>query len=155
MNKLLRYISIKPALTGKELDHEKSLDYRNIVIVQVLIISSALLLKDILAISGLDKSISVMVRDTIFLTLAAIYVFWLWDHLRNLTHNNTLVIFIFILVMLGYGFSLVVVNPFYKVIPDQNEQRPYLFLIHLMFFTVEATVIYHSILDIFSGKKIS
>src|SRR6478735_6946531 len=112
MNKLLGYISIKPNLTGAALDHEKSLDYRNIVIVQVLIISSALLLKDILAISGLDERISVVIRDTIFLTFSAVYVFWLWDHLRNLTQNNKLVIFIFILIMVAFGFSLIVVNPF-------------------------------------------
>lgn len=139
-------------LKGKELDNEKRKDYRNVVILQFLIIFSALLLNDILKIAGIENTY--IFRDILFLALGGIYVLVLWDLLRNFTQNRILVHAMFYIILSAYVLALVTVNPIWKVF-EGEEQRPYLFIIHFVLFSVEATVIYFAIIDMFSGNKLS
>jgi len=154
MKKYLSYIQRKN-LNSQDLNEEKKKDFRNIVYLQMLIILSAMLLKETLAISGVDLKISNTIRDVLFLILGGLYVFVLWDLLRNLTQNNTLLIGIFILIIIGLGTAFFTVNPIYDFFETENDKRPYLFFVHLSLFTVESTVIYHCVYDIFTGKKLS
>jgi hypothetical protein len=153
----MRYLSYiqRQNMDTQELNEEKRKDYRNIVYLQVLIILSAMLLKEVLALCGLEKEISNMVRDILFLTLGGLYVFVLWDLLRDLTKNNTLLIGLFILIVFGLGVAFFAVNPVYDFFDSDNAKRPYLFFVHLSLFTVETIVIYHCVNDIFTGKKLS
>lgn len=148
------YFTHKDRLNPEQLNNEKQKDYRNIVYLQMLIIISAMLLKDILALSGIEPFTSRIIRDSIFLLFSALYLFMLWDLLRDFTHHNLLVGIILCAIILAYGISILTVNPLYNFIEEQSK-RPYLFTIHLIFFIVEAIVIYHSIFDIFTGKKLS
>jgi len=154
---MLRYLSYiqRQNLNSQELNDEKKKDYRNIVYLQVLIILSAMLLKEILAISGVDLKTSNIIRDILFLTLGGLYVFVLWDLLRNLAKNNTLIMSLFALIVLGLGVAFFAVNPVYDFFDSENAKRPYLFFVHLSLFIVESTVIYHCVIDIFTGKKLS
>lgn len=154
MKRFLSHIRRKN-LNTKELNEEKNKDYRNIVYLQMLIILSAMLLKETLAIAGVDIKISNMIRDILFLTLGGLYVFVLWDILRNLTKSNTLIIVMFLLMMVGLGVAFFIVNPVYEFFENENTKRPYLFFIHLSLFIIESTVIYHCLYDIFTGKKLS
>ena len=142
-------------LNTQELNDEKKKDYRNIVYLQVLIIVSAMLLKETLAISGIDLKTSNLVRDLLFLTLGGLYVFVLWDLLRNLTTNNTLIVSLFALIICGLGVAFFAVNPVHNFFDSENAKRPYLFFVHLSLFTVETIVIYNCVNDIFTGKKLS
>jgi len=142
-------------LNTQELNDEKKKDYRNIVYLQVLIIVSAMLLKETLAISGIDLKTSNLVRDLLFLTLGGLYVFVLWDLLRNLTTNNTLIVSLFALIICGLGVAFFAVNPVHDFFDSENAKRPYLFFVHLSLFTVETIVIYNCVNDIFTGKKLS
>lgn len=138
-----------------ELRAEKIKDYRNIVALQTLIIISALLLKDTLSMSGMSDYASKLIRDILFLVFGGVYVFILWDLLRNFTKSKTLVISLLALIILSLALALVTVNPFFHLYGSENEQRIYLFCIHIVLFAVESIVIFHSIYDIFTGKRLS
>lgn len=154
MKRYLSYIQRKN-LNNKELNEEKRKDFRNIVFLQMLIIVSAMLLKEILAISGVNLATSNTIRDFLFLVTGGSYVFVLWDLLRDLTKNNTLLVGMFILILFGLGVAFFAVNPLYDFFPNEDAKRPYLFFVHSALFIVESTVIYHCVYDIFSGKKLS
>ncbi|MBX9851580.1 MAG: hypothetical protein K2X86_07450 [Cytophagaceae bacterium] len=144
---------IKNTLVGEALSKEKRKDFRNVVILQFLIISAALMLDDILTLMGIQESY--VFRDIFFLLLGGLYVLILWDMLRNFTQNKALIISMFILIMGTYILALVTVNPIWKIFITDEEKRPYLFFIHFILFSVEATVIFFAIKDIFSGNKMS
>jgi hypothetical protein len=140
-------------LSGDALTIEKKKDFRNVVFLQIVIISSALLLNDSLHMLGIKDSY--VFRDIFFLFFGGIYVLIMWDMLRNFTSNKLLIVSLFIIIMGTYAFALVTVNPIWKLFDTQEEQRPSLMFIHSVLFIVEATVIYFAIFDIFSGKKVS
>lgn len=96
------------------------------VILQVAMVFSALLLKDILEMLGIKDSY--IFRDLFFLFLGAIYVMILWDLLRNFTNNKILIVTMFIVISGTYILAIVTVNPIWKLFELEEEQRPYLFL---------------------------
>jgi len=144
---------LKNKLSGDALTIEKKKDFRNVVFLQIVIISSALLLNDSLKMLGMKDSY--VFRDIFFLFFGGIYVLIMWDMLRNFTSNKFLIVSLFVIIMGTYAFALVTVNPIWKLFDTQDEQRPSLLFIHSVLFIVEATVIYFAIFDIFSGKKVS
>ena len=131
----------------------KKRDFKATVILQTLIIFSALLLKEICSMLGIENSYRF--RDTLFLLLGGIYVFILWHLLTNFTSNKLLQRTMLIIIMAAYLLTLVTVNPFFQILPTEHQQQPYLFIIHLVLFIVEATVIVFAILDIFSENRLS
>ncbi len=139
-------------LKGEALRNEKEKDFRNVVILQCLIIFSALLLKDLLSLIGFEDTL--IFRDVIFLLLGGIYVLVLWDLLRNFTRSIWLIYGLFVVIMGSYALALITVNPFFTFF-DEESQRPYLFYIHAVLFIIELIVIYFVILDMFSGEKLS
>ena len=138
---------------GDVLKREKQRDFRNVVILQVLLIVSALLLKDAMDLAGVKNSY--VFRDIFFLVLGAFYVMVLWDMLRNFTQSAFIIYSLFVVIVGTYILTLFTVNPVYKLFATEAEQQPYLFFIHSVLFLVEATTIYFAILDIFSGNKMS
>lgn len=138
------------SLKGEALKLEKRKDYRNLVILQILIIFSALLLKDILILFGITESF--VLRDSLFLLLGGLYVIFLWDMMRNFTSNKAFLKIILALILFGYFLGLVTVNPFYKVFEGES-QRPYLLIVHAILFLVELIVILFAIPDLFTGAK--
>jgi hypothetical protein len=149
----MQVLSFLKKLKGDDLTREKKKDFRNVVILQVLIITSALMLDDILHMMGIKDSY--VFRDFFFLFLGGLYVLFLWDTLKNFTENQVLVIVLFVLIMGTYAFALVTVNPLWKLFDTEEEQQPCLFFIHFVLFSVEATVIVFAIFDIFAGNKMS
>lgn len=145
-------INFTQHLKGEALRNEKQKDFRNVVILQCCILFSALLLKPILEVLGFHDTH--LFRDTIFLIFGGIYVLVLWDLLRNFTQSRWLVNGLFVIIMGSYALALFTVNPFIQFF-DQEQQRPYLFFIHSVLFTIELTVIHFVIIDMFSGEKLS
>jgi hypothetical protein len=138
---------------GDALNKEKQRDFRNVVILQIAMIVSALLLKDSLDLMEIKNSY--VIRDLFFLTLGAVYVMVLWDMLRNFTQSPFIIYTLFVVIVGTYILALVTVNPLFKLFETETEQQPYLLFIHSILFLVEATTIYFAILDIFSGNKMS
>jgi hypothetical protein len=130
-----------------ELQLEKQKDYRNVVILQILIIVFGLTLSEFLQ-SGYETPAAKVVI-TIFSFFGAIYCFLLWDLLRNFTSSRILInAILIILVGIVIGGSLVEF-PYYKILVIQNRQV-FLLVIHSFLFLIEITVITFAILDIFS-----
>lgn len=140
--------NLKKVLTRLELQKEKQKDYRNIVIIQVVMIVFGLTLSAPLLESS-TSSISKFII-TLFSAFAALYVFLLWDLLRNFTTNKILILTFLILLSGITVVGFLGEFPYYKILEIQNRQA-YLLILHGLLFPIEVTVIGFAIRDIFSG----
>jgi hypothetical protein len=128
---------------------EKQRDYRNIVLVQVIIIVFGLTLTEFL--EGGSKTAVAKPIITVFSIFGVTYAFLLWDLLKNFTKSKVLIRIYFVMLI---GITLIgtlVEFPYYQVIEFPNRQL-YLFFIHGLLFPIEITVIAFAIRDIFSGE---
>jgi hypothetical protein len=131
---------------------EKQRDYRNIVIVQVIIIVFGLTLTEFL--SGGSRTAMAKPIITIFSVFGVTYAFLLWDLLKNFTKSKFL-IRLYFLILLGITVMGALVEfPYYTILEVPNRQL-YLLVIHGLLFPVEITVITFAIRDLFSGEFLS
>jgi hypothetical protein len=134
--------------TKSELQREKQKDYRNVVIIQVLIIFLGLTLSETLE-DGYETPVAKAVM-TLFSCFGAVYCFLLWDLLRDFTSNKILINAILaILIIMVIGGSLVEF-PYYKIIVVSNRHL-FLLVVHSLLFLIEVTVISFAIRDIFQN----
>ncbi|MFN5171079.1 MAG: hypothetical protein ACK5DD_15795 [Cyclobacteriaceae bacterium] len=134
-------------LTRLELQREKAKDYRNVVILQILIVGCGLLLSEPL-LAGSTSPVSKFII-LIFSAFGATYAFLLWDLLRNFTSNRYLITTIFIVLTLIVVVGTLVEFPYYQILSVPNRQA-YLLTIHGLLFPIEVTVIGFAIRDIFA-----
>lgn len=134
--------------TKGELQREKAKDYRNVVLIQVIIIVFGLLLSEPL----LDDSKSDLSKFiiSVFSFFGAMYAFLLWDMLRNFTGNRILISVILIVLVIIVFTGILVEFPYYQFVYIANRQA-YLFTLHSFLFPIEVIVIGFAIRDIFSG----
>ncbi len=140
--------TLKNLLSRSELQQEKTKDYRNIVVIQVVIIVFGLTLSQPLLEDSHSPTSKLII--SLFSFFGAAYAFLLWDLLRNFTTSRTLLI-----VFLTVLASIVVVGtlvefPYYQVL-QVDDRRIYLLVIHSLLFPIEVTVIAFAIRDIFTG----
>ncbi len=136
------------SLTKAELQQEKTKDYRNVVLIQIVIIVMGLTLSGpILEDSKSDLSKFII---TVFSGFGAIYTFLLCDLLRNFTKNKVLLFVIFTLLIVTIGVGILAEFPYYKFI-EVNNRRTLLLIVHSMLFPIELTVIAFAVRDIFAG----
>lgn len=142
---MFKLINLKSKI---DLAREKQKDFRNVVIVQAIIIVLTLTLSQPLLDdphSDLSKFII-----SIFSFLGALNIFLMWDLLRNFTLNKTLLLTI-LLILLGIVLTGILVEfPYYQVLKVANRQV-YLLVLHSILFPIEVIVISFAIRDIFSG----
>lgn len=127
---------------------EKQKDYRNVVIIQIVIIVFGLTLSEPL-LQDTKSPLSKLIIS-VFSFFGAAYAFLLWDLLRNFTSSKLLLRTIF-----GTLCGIVLVGilaefPYYQILDIPNRQT-YLLTIHSLLFPIEVTVIGFTIRDIFSG----
>lgn len=137
---------------NSRLQQEKQKDYRNVVIIQVVIIVMGMMLSGPLLedpYSALSKLII-----TVFSFFGALYAFLLWDLLRNFTKSNILIISVLIALSGIVIFGILIEFPYYKIIPIQNR-RLALLIIHSILFPIEVLVIVFTIRDIFLSKVLT
>ncbi len=135
-------------LTGRDLQREKSKDYRNVVLLQIIIIVFGLVLSEpLLTDSKSDLSKFII---SIFSFFGATYAFLLWDMLRNFTQNKSLISIILVVLVVIVIAGTLVEFPYYHIITIYNRQA-YLLAIHSLLFPIEIIVISFAIRDIFSG----
>lgn len=145
-------LSLKDFLSKLELQKEKAKDYRNVVIIQIMIVVLGLVLYEpLLEDSTSDISKFII---TIFSTFGAIYAFLLWDLLRNFTANKVLIIVILVLLVGIVTAGVLVEFPYYQVVQVDNRQA-YLLALHGVLFPIEVTVISFAIRDLFSAGFIT
>ena len=140
--------SLSRTLTSGELLKEKAKDYRNIVLIQIMIVVFGLTLSEpILDDSKSDLSKFII---TVFSAFGATYTYLLCDLLRNFTKNKLLLGTIFTLLFITIGVGILSEFPYYQVIHVPNRQA-LLLAVHSLLFPIEVTVIAFAIRDIFSG----
>lgn len=140
--------TLKGLLTRDELQREKTKDYRNIVIIQVMIVAFGLTLSE--PILEDSKSPASKLIISVFSLFAATYAFLLWDLLRNFTTSRKLLT-VLIAVLAGVVTTGILVEfPYYQIL-EVPDRRTYLLVIHGLLFPIEVTVISFAIRDIFSG----
>jgi hypothetical protein len=131
------------------LQQEKQKDYRNVVLIQVTIITMGLLLSGPL-LEDSTSSISKIIIS-IFSFFGALYAFLLWDLLRNFTNSNLLIKAILIVLIGIVAFGILIEFPYYKIIEIENR-RAALLVIHGLLFPIELIVIAFTIRDIFDSE---
>lgn len=134
-------------LTKLELQREKARDYRNVVILQILIVGCGLLLSEPL-LSDSKSQVSKFII-LVFSGFGAAYAFLLWDLMRNFTANRYLIVGIFGILSLIVLVGVLVEFPYYQLLEVPNRQV-YLLTIHGLLFPIEITVIAFAIRDIFA-----
>lgn len=144
--------SLRRAFSGNELLREKQKDYRNVVIMQIVIVVSGLLMSEFL-INGSNLQIRKLVI-TIFSGFGALYSFLLWDMLRNFTNQLWLIKLILIVLVAIVITGVLGEFPYYQII-EINNRPLYLFMLHGALFPIEITIIGFAMRDIFSGKVLS
>ncbi len=144
--------SLKGFLGKLELQKEKAKDYRNVVVIQIVLVVAGLLLYEPL-LEDSKSSISKLLI-TLFSSFGAIYAFLLWDLLRNFTTNKILIVAILILLFGIVTAGVLVEFPYYQIVHVADRQT-YLFLLHGILFPIEVTVISFAIRDMFSAGFIT
>lgn len=140
--------SLRRILSSGELQNEKAKDYRNIVILQVLIVTFGLTLTGpILEDSKSDLSKFII---SVFSFFGALYTYLLCDLLRNFTKSKLLLAVVFSLLISTVTLGILAEFPYYQIIQISNRQALLLW-VHGLLFPIEVTVIAFAIRDIFSG----
>jgi hypothetical protein len=136
------------SLSKAELQQEKTKDYRNVVLIQIVIIVFGLTLSGpILEDSKSDLSKFII---TVFSAFGATYTYLLCDLLRNFTKNKVLLVIIFTLLIVTITIGILAEFPYYQFIEVTNRQT-LLLTVHGLLFPIEMTVIAFAVLDIFAG----
>lgn len=144
---ILPNFSMKKLLSRMELQKEKTKDYRNIVILQVVIVTFGLTLTEpILTDSKSDISKFII---TLFSFFGALYTYLMCDLLRNFTQSRPLLFVIFSLLITAVAIGILAEFPYYQLIQIPNRSA-LLLTVHGLLFPVEITVISYAILDIFA-----
>ena len=141
--------TLKAILPNIDLQKEKAKDYRNIVLIQIIIITAGLLLSEPLLNDSKSQESKLII--SIFSFFGAGYAFLLWDVLRNFTTSRILILTIFFILIGIVVTGIMVEFPYYQIIHVSNRQA-YLLTIHSLLFPIEITVISFAIRDLFSGR---
>lgn len=144
LKRLLQSIVIRN-MAGKELTDEKIRDFKRLTLIQGAIIFSLFLLDLFIY---LHFPYHIELAEVIFFMLLGIYVFLLWDMLRNYTTNRKLILLNFIFIMGVFLIGLIVVNPFVHMEPTP-VYKLFLAGIQVCLLAVECTVIYFTLLEFF------
>jgi hypothetical protein len=139
-------------LSASELQREKAKDYRNVVLIQIVIVVFGLTLSEPIledSRSSLSKFII-----TVFSFFGTLYTYLLCDLLRNFTKNRILLAVLFTLLAATVGLGVLAEFPYYKIIDVPNRQL-LLLTVHGLLFPIEVTVIAFAIRDVFSGSHLT
>lgn len=137
---------------SSRLQQEKQKDYRNVVIIQVIIIVMGLMLSGPL-LEDPKSEVSKLIIS-VFSFFGAVYAFLLWDLLRNFTRSQALIVTVLLLLLSIVSFGILIEFPYYKVIHIENR-RLALLIIHGILFPIEVLVIVYTIRDIFLSEVLT
>jgi hypothetical protein len=133
-------------LKGIDLTRERLKDFKNVVPVQIALLLATFLLKGILEL--FNTPYREKITDMIFFSILGIYVFLLWDMLRNYTKSKFLLLVLLILIMGTFLVGVIFVNPFISLL-ELREFRIVTCFIMTTLLLVEFSVVYFTITEIF------
>ena len=132
-------------LSGKELTDEKIYDFKRLTLVQGCIILSIFLLN---LFTFLQFPYHIPTAESIFFMFLGVYVFLLWDMLRNYTSNKNIILINLVFIMGVFFIGLIVANPFIPM-PVTTTYKLFLAGIMICLLAVECTVIYYTLAEFF------
>lgn len=132
-------------LEGKELTDEKIRDFKHLMISQVAIIGSIFFLE-------FSESIQLPLHpglpETVFFLALGIYVFLLWDALRNYTRSKMIILVNFVFIIGVFVLGTIVANPFFEWVDRSSLLYKILLLFtQISLLTVEGFVIYFTVIE--------
>jgi hypothetical protein len=133
-------------LKGIELTREKLKDFKNVVPVQIGLLLSTFLAKGIMDLFNIPYR--GIITELLFFSILGVYVFLLWDMLRNYTKSKILLLFLLVLIMGTFLTGVIFVNPFITLL-EMREFRIVTCLIMTTLLLVETFVIYFTTTEIF------
>ncbi len=139
-------------LVQQDLTREKAKDYRNVVLIQIIIVVFGLTLSGPLLEDSKSEVSKLII--TVFSVFGTVYTYLLCDLLRNFTQNKWLLRIIFTLLAVTITIGVLAEFPYYQVIEVTNR-KALLLTVHGMLFPIEMTVIAFAIRDIFAGGYLS
>ncbi|HTH55789.1 MAG TPA: hypothetical protein VL728_07060 [Cyclobacteriaceae bacterium] len=132
-------------LEGKELTDEKIRDFKRLLISQIAIIASIFFLEFS---ESAQLPLHPELPETIFFTVLGIYVFLLWDALRNYTRNKLIILVNFVFIIGVFVLGTVVANPFIELIDRSSLTYKVLLLFtQISLLTVEGCLIYFTVIE--------
>lgn len=129
-----------------ELSREKLKDFKNVVYVQMVLLLFTLLLKGIFELLGMPYIEQIV--PILFFSVLGIYVYLLWDMLRNYTRSKALLIVLLVLIMGTFIIGVVFINPFFTLIEGVTF-RILAGSIMATLLIVEISVMYFTIIEMF------
>lgn len=102
------------ALTGTSLAREKLKDFNHVVAVQTALILTAMVVRDLPGLTGISPAMPWL--ESLFFAILGLYVWFLWDLLRNYIRNRPLLIGLLVLIMGTFVEGVVVANPFFTIV---------------------------------------
>jgi hypothetical protein len=136
-------------LKDLELAREKLKDFKNVVYVQITLLLVTMLLKGSFDLFPVfNTPIIGKITETIFFSVLGVYVYLLWDMLRNYTRSEVMLIALLVLIMGTFFTGVVFINPFFTLIHGTTF-KVVAGLIMFTLLIVEISVMYFTISEMF------
>lgn len=137
-------------LEGKELTDEKIRDFKRLIIAQAGIIFSIFFLE---LSQSFNFSWHPELAESIFFLALGLYVFLLWDALRNYTSNRAIILLNFIFIIGVFILATFVANPFLNFFDRSGTLYKILLLFtQISLLAVESFVIYFTVQEFFKKE---
>jgi len=138
-------VSFIKNLEGKELTDEKIRDFKRLLISQIAVIVSILFLEFS---ESAQLPLHPELPETIFFLALGLYVFLLWDALRNYTRSKMIIIVNFVFIIGVFVLGTVVANPFVELVDRSSLMyQVMLFFTQISLLTVEGCLIYFTVIE--------
>jgi hypothetical protein len=144
MSAISNFILVKN-LSGKELTDEKIHDFKRLLLAQGGVIATLFLLDLFIY---LHFPYHIQAAEMIYFASLGVYVFLLWDMLRNYTSSRRIVVINFAFIMGVFFIGLIAANPFFPM-ETTLPYRAVLAFIQICLLGVECTVIYFTLMEFF------
>ena len=144
--------SLKNFLSRTELQREKLKDYRNVVLIQIVLVVFVLVFDSPLHENSRSEFSKLLISILSF--CGAFYAYLLWDLLRNFSTSKLLIKGIIAVLAAITIIGMLGEFPYYQII-EVPDRQIYLLTIHGLLFPIEIIVISFAIRDLFSQGYMS
>lgn len=141
---LLRHL-LSRNLSGTQITDEKVHDFKRLTLIQGGVISTIFLLP---VLQATQSPYHIEIAESLFFAILGVYVFLLWDMLRNYTSRQWLILLNLLFIMGVFFIGLMVANPFANPEPTPGY-RMLLSVTQVCLLMVECTVIAYTLNEFF------
>ncbi|GHN00133.1 hypothetical protein WSM22_16220 [Cytophagales bacterium WSM2-2] len=137
-------------LEGKELTDEKIRDFRRLLISQISVIFSIFFLEFT---ESFPFPYHIEIAEAFFFGVLGVYVYFLWDTLRNYTSSRMVIFVNFVFIIGVFVLGTFVANPFFELVDRSGVTYKILLLFtQISLLIVEGCVIYFTVVEFFKKE---